>query len=113
MLLKRTSAAVLILVAIIAGALVLSTSSVSDSSRPISLLIGASLGFVFERGRFCFFCLFRDATESRHTRPLLSVLTAIAVGAIGYAVQDGCDSSAQASAGVAVVGQAVGHQHAA
>ena len=89
MLSKRTSAAVLILVAIIAGALVLSTSSVSDSSRPISLLIGASLGFVFERGRFCFFCLFRDATESRHTRPLLSVITAIAVGAIGYAVMFG------------------------
>ena len=89
MLSKRTSAAVLILVAIIAGALVLSTSSVSDSSRPISLLIGASLGFVFERGRFCFFCLFRDATESRHTRPLLSVVTAIAVGAIGYAVMFG------------------------
>jgi uncharacterized membrane protein YedE/YeeE len=86
---KRTSAAVLILVAIIAGALVLSTSSVSDSSRPISLLIGAALGFVFERGRFCFFCLFRDATESRHTRPLLSVVTAIAVGAIGYAVMFG------------------------
>ena len=89
MLSKRTSAAVLILVAIIAGALVLSTSSVSDSSRPISLLIGASLGFVFERGRFCFFCLFRDATESRHTRPLLSVITAIAVGVIGYAVMFG------------------------
>jgi len=89
MLSKRTSAAVLILVAIIAGALVLSTSSVSDSSRPISLLIGAALGFVFERGRFCFFCLFRDATESRHTRPLLSVITAIAVGAIGYAVMFG------------------------
>ena len=89
MLSKRTSAAVLILVAIIAGALVLSTSSVSDSSRPISLLIGAALGFVFERGRFCFFCLFRDATESRHTRPLLSVVTAIAVGAIGYAVMFG------------------------
>ena len=89
MLSKRTSAAVLILVAIIAGALVLSTSSVSDSSRPISLLIGAALGFVFERGRFCFFCLFRDATESRHTRPLLSVVTAITVGAIGYAVMFG------------------------
>jgi uncharacterized membrane protein YedE/YeeE len=89
MLSKRTSAAVSILIAIIAGALVLSTTGVSDSSRPISLLIGASLGFAFERGRFCFFCLFRDATESRHTRPLLSVVTAIAVGAIGYAVMFG------------------------
>ncbi len=89
MLSKRTSAAVSILIAIIAGALVLSTIGVSDSSRPISLLIGASLGFAFERGRFCFFCLFRDATESRHTRPLLSVVTAIAVGAIGYAVMFG------------------------
>lgn len=89
MLSKRTSVASLILLAIIAAAVVLSASSVSDSSRPISLLIGASLGFVFERGRFCFFCLFRDATESRHTRPLLSVVTAIAVGAIGYAVMFG------------------------
>ena len=89
MLSKRASAAVSILIAIIAGALVLSTTGVSDSSRPISLLIGASLGFAFERGRFCFFCLFRDATESRHTRPLLSVVTAIAVGAVGYAVMFG------------------------
>ena len=89
MLSKRTSVAVSILIAIVAGALVLSTTGVSDSSRPISLLIGASLGFAFERGRFCFFCLFRDATESRRTRPLLSVVTAIAVGAIGYAVMFG------------------------
>ena len=52
----------------------------------MSLLLGAALGFAFERGRFCFFCLYRDAFERRITRPLLSIVTAIAVGAVGYAL---------------------------
>ena len=49
-------------------------------------MIGVSLGLLLERGRFCFFCIFRDAIEDRDTTPFLSILSAIAVGAIGYAV---------------------------
>ena len=55
-------------------------------TAPISLLIGISLGLLLERGRFCFFCIFRDGIEDRNTTPLISVFTAIAVGAFGYAI---------------------------
>jgi uncharacterized protein len=41
---------------------------------------------LLERGRFCFFCIFRDGIEDRNTTPLISVFTAIAVGALGYAI---------------------------
>ncbi|NDC91885.1 MAG: YeeE/YedE family protein, partial [Acidimicrobiia bacterium] len=55
----------------------------------VSLLLGAALGVAFEQGRFCFFCLFREAFEEKKTRPLISIVVAIAVGAIGYALMFG------------------------
>lgn len=45
-----------------------------------------SLGLILERGRFCFFCIFRDGIEEKNTTPFLSVLVAIAVGSIGYTI---------------------------
>jgi uncharacterized membrane protein YedE/YeeE len=82
----RSAAAVAVAALVVAGAFVLSAVRDGDQSPAVSLLIGAALGLAFERGRFCFFCIFRDAFEHRNTRPLLSILTAIAVGAIGHAV---------------------------
>jgi uncharacterized membrane protein YedE/YeeE len=41
---------------------------------------------LLERGRFCFFCIFRDGIEDKNTTPLLSVLVAIATGSVGYAL---------------------------
>jgi len=74
----------------LAGLLVLAfwlaSNDTVDPNAPVSLLIGAALGLAFERGRFCFFCLFREAFEERKTRQLNSIVTAIAVGAIGYAL---------------------------
>lgn len=49
-----------------------------------SLLAGAALGILFERGRFCFYCIFRDFFEKKDSRGIYSILTAIAVGSIGY-----------------------------
>ncbi len=71
---------------IVVVAFVLSRGATADPGRPVSLLIGAALGLAFERGRFCFFCLFREAFEERKTRQLNSIVTAIAVGAVGYAL---------------------------
>ncbi|NBP49770.1 MAG: YeeE/YedE family protein [Actinobacteria bacterium] len=82
----RTAAAVAVAVLLVAGAFVLSSVRDGDQSPAVSLLIGAALGLAFERGRFCFFCIFRDAFEHRNTAPLLSILTAVAVGAVGHAV---------------------------
>ncbi|MDX2077711.1 MAG: YeeE/YedE family protein [bacterium] len=51
-----------------------------------SLMIGIALGITFQRGRFCFFCITRDFVEYRNSSGLFSVLIALAVGGIGYAV---------------------------
>lgn len=79
----------LISLAIIAALLVLAYRLSGDpesSNASISLLIGISLGLILERGRFCFFCIFRDGIEDKSTTPFLSILAAIATGSIGYAI---------------------------
>jgi uncharacterized membrane protein YedE/YeeE len=81
----RTAISLLIVLSLLGLAYKLSQGE-NSSTAPISLLIGISLGLLLERGRFCFFCIFRDGIEDRNTTPLISVLTAIAVGSIGYAI---------------------------
>jgi uncharacterized membrane protein YedE/YeeE len=76
-----------LIVAVLLGlAYVLSGREGTGAQASFSLLIGTSLGIIFERARFCFFCIFRDAIEDRNTTPILSVLSAIAVGSVGYAI---------------------------
>ena len=82
----RTIAAGVIVSALLASAYFLSGREGAGVNAALSLLIGSALGIAFERGRFCFFCIFRDAIEDRDTTPFLSIISAIAVGAIGYAV---------------------------
>ena len=86
---RRVALVALAVVGYVVAAYVLTRGELPDPARPVSLLLGAALGFAFERGRFCFFCLYRDAFERRITRPLLSIVTAIAVGAVGYALMFG------------------------
>jgi uncharacterized membrane protein YedE/YeeE len=86
---RRVALVALAVVGYVVAAYVLTRGELPDPARPVSLLLGAALGFAFERGRFCFFCLYRDAFERRITRPLLSVVTALAVGAVGYALMFG------------------------
>jgi uncharacterized protein len=52
----------------------------------LSLVIGAALGVLFQRGRFCFFCILRDWIEFRSSGALYAILAALTVGAVGYAV---------------------------
>ena len=82
----RTIAAGAIVLLLLATAYFLSGKEGAGTNAALSLLIGSALGIAFERGRFCFFCIFRDAIEDRDTTPFLSIISAIAVGAIGYAV---------------------------
>ncbi|TDS85758.1 sulfur transporter [Nesterenkonia aurantiaca] len=56
------------------------------SNAALMLLIGAGLGILFERGRYCFFCVFRDLFEKRDSRGMYAILVSIAVGMIGYAM---------------------------
>ena len=81
----RTAISFVVIAALLLTAFILS-SNTSNSTAPISLLIGMSLGLLLERGRFCFFCIFRDSIEDKNTTPFLSVLVAIATGSIGYAI---------------------------
>ena len=81
----RTIASAIILVALLSLAYFLSTKE-NASTAPISLLIGLSLGLVLERGRFCFYCIFRDGIEDKNSTGLLSVFAAIGAGAFGYAI---------------------------
>ena len=82
----RTIAAGAIISLLLATAYFLSGKEGAGANAALSLLIGSALGIAFERGRFCFFCIFRDAIEDRDTTPFLSIISAIAVGAIGYAI---------------------------
>lgn len=74
----RFSAAVIVFVLLIAAG--------QDARASFSLLTGAALGILFQRGRFCFFCILRDFIEFRNSGPLYAILAALTVGGIGYVV---------------------------
>ena len=82
----RLVLAVLIVVGIGVMAYRLHNDPARGATASFSLLTGAALGIVFQRGRFCFFCITRDYIEFRNSAPLFSILTALAVGGIGYVV---------------------------
>lgn len=85
----RTSIAVVIALVLLGVAWWLGASrgvGLGGSSAGFALLAGAGLGILFERGRFCFFCIFRDAFVEKNTRGVFSILTAIAVGMVGYVI---------------------------
>ncbi len=69
----------------IAAALVLNHSGDPDLERlGLTLLLGLAVGALFQRSRFCMFCLFRDGWRHSHWSPFLGLLVAIAVGSLGY-----------------------------
>lgn len=82
----RFGLALLVLGGLMAAAYALHDTPGRGAASSFSLLTGAALGFVFQRGRFCFFCIIRDGIEFRNTGPLFAILTALAVGGIGYAI---------------------------
>ena len=81
----KTLFAGIVIVALLATAYFLSSKE-NPGNAPISLMIGISLGLLLERGRFCFFCIYREGIEDKNTTPFLSILVAIASGSIGYAI---------------------------
>jgi uncharacterized membrane protein YedE/YeeE len=82
----RVGLALVIIVGLALAVYGLSTTSGRGAPAATSLLVGVSLGVLFERGRFCFFCIFRDYIEFKNSGSLYSVLVALAVGSIGYVV---------------------------
>ena len=55
----RTSVAGVIVLGLLGWAYLLSSNTETGGRASFSVLIGLALGIVFERGRFCFFCIFR------------------------------------------------------
>lgn len=75
-----------VLIGLIVAAYALYQTPGQGAQASLALMIGAALGIVFQRGRFCFFCILRDFIEHRSTSGLYAILTALAVGGIGYAL---------------------------
>lgn len=82
----RTGIAALILLGLGIAAYVLHHTQGRGAQTSFSLLTGAALGIVFERGRFCFFCIFRDWIEFKNSSGMFSVVASLAVGGVGYAI---------------------------
>ncbi len=82
----RTAVALVVLGGLAAAALALHTTPERGAASSFSLLVGAALGIVFQRGRFCFFCILRDFIENRNSGPLFAILSALAVGSVGYVI---------------------------
>lgn len=82
----RLLAGLAILVGVIIGAYVLHDTPGYGAKASFSLLVGLTLGVAFERGRFCFFCILRDFFEYRNSSSIFAILTALAVGGVGYAI---------------------------
>lgn len=84
----RTVIALAIAAILVIAAFVLYGASGGSGVGPtasFALLTGTALGIVFERGRFCFYCISRDLFEDKNSRGSFSILTALIVGTIGYA----------------------------
>jgi uncharacterized membrane protein YedE/YeeE len=73
---------------VIGAALVAAARAVAEEPQgntlALSLVLGSLFGFVLQRSRFCFFCLWRDLIDRRDPRGALGVLAALAVGIAGY-----------------------------
>lgn len=82
----RVGVALVVCAGLVTGAAALGATPGRGAAAAFSLLTGAALGFVFQRGRFCFFCIQRDYVEQRDSTGLFAVLTALAVGGVGYAI---------------------------
>ncbi|GJD65304.1 YeeE/YedE family protein [Methylobacterium frigidaeris] len=56
------------------------------SRLALSLVFGALFGFVLQRSRFCFLCVWRDFLDHGDPRGVLGILAALAAGLSGYTV---------------------------
>lgn len=73
----------------LAGALAAAIVAVGRDGDPapqlqLSLILGAAFGFVIQRSRFCFLCIWRDWLDRRDPRGLLGIITALVIGITGY-----------------------------
>jgi len=80
----RLPLAALVVVVIAVSYWLLSESGAEGRPLAFALLAGSAFGVVLQRSRFCFYCNLRDLVDKRDPSGVLSILVALAVGAIGY-----------------------------
>lgn len=80
----RIAAAVMVALALAAAIHLVGVHGDPAPQLQLSLILGAAFGFVLQRSRFCFLCIWRDWLDRRDPRGLLGILTALAVGIAGY-----------------------------
>lgn len=80
----RVILALIVLLALVLGAHALNNAPDRGAVSALALLTGGALGILFQRGRFCFFCILRDLIEGRGSSGVYAILAALAVGGIGY-----------------------------
>lgn len=73
---------------ILAGVLSLAywADDVLGSRTSFTILAGLAFGILLQRSRFCFLCILRDFHDQRDASGLVGILTALAVGAVGYVI---------------------------
>jgi hypothetical protein len=82
----RLIGSALVVTAIVLLAIALGAHEANSRKLVQSLILGAFLGVVLQRSRFCFLCHWRDFIEHRDPRGVVAVLAALAVGTLGYVV---------------------------
>jgi len=82
----RTSISGAIILGLLTTAYFLQQNQNYGDKAAMSLLIGSAFGLALERGRYCFFCIFRDAIDNRYNSGILAIVTSLAVGNIGYLI---------------------------
>lgn len=85
----RIAGAALVVVAVVGLSLWLQQAGGYGTPAVLSLWFGVGLGVVFERGRFCFFCILRECFEERNSTGIYAILAALAVGGLGYVLVAG------------------------
>lgn len=81
----RLSGGALAFAVIIFFAAYLSSDAEASKLFP-SIVLGALLGVVLQRSRFCFYCHWRDLISARDPRGFAAIFAALAVGSLGYLV---------------------------
>lgn len=82
----RTSISGAIILGLLTTAYFLQQNQNYGDKAALSLLIGSAFGLALERGRYCFFCIFRDSIDNRYNSGILSIVVSLAVGNIGYLI---------------------------
>jgi len=83
---RYTVAAVLVVAVIGFGLHLHGHADYRPGAASFALWSGAVFGLLLQRSRFCFFCCLYDLFEERDARGTLGLLTALAVGTLGYLV---------------------------